>query len=63
MKLVTDDLERIEEERRVSVTLGQPQQGAWTAKKVVVSMHDNWSHLWSNKSVGISMLLIHGIGS
>lgn len=63
VKLVTDDLKRIEEERQVSVTLGEPQQAAWTAKKAVVSMHDNWSHLWSIKSVGISMLLIPGMDS
>lgn len=41
VKLVTIDLKRIEEERRVSVTLGEPQQGARTAKNAVVSMHDN----------------------
>ena len=41
VKLVTIDLKRIEEERRVSVTLGELQQGAWTAKNAVVSMHDN----------------------
>ena len=41
VKLVTDDLQRMEEKRRVSVTLGEPLQGAWTAKNVVMSMHDN----------------------
>lgn len=50
VKLVTDDLQRMEEKRRVSVTLGEPQQGTWTAKNEVMSMHDNWSHLWSIKS-------------
>lgn len=39
--MVTEELRRMEEERRVSVAVGQPQQGAWTTREAVKNRQVN----------------------
>ena len=44
--LVTDERRRIEEGSRVSVAVGQPQQGAWSTWEAVESGQFNRSDRW-----------------
>lgn len=40
-----EEIRRMEEERQVSVTVGQPQQGAWTTWEAVDNRRVKWSDL------------------
>lgn len=45
--MMTDELRRMEKQRRVSVAMGQPQQSAWTTWEAVEGRRLKWSDLWT----------------
>jgi len=57
--MMTDELRRVEEERRVSVAMGRPQQGAWTTWEAVdpQKRQVKRSVLWSMEQLRVSILL------
>ena len=56
---MTDELRRMEEERRVSVAMGQLQQSTWTTWETVdpEKRQVKRSDLWSMEQLRISILL------